>query len=314
MELFNNIYIVSLVGNLFLSISLFLLIDLLIQSGLFGSNLKDKWLSFLKNDYSGFKIFWFVFWTYIFFSICFSDLNDILYCMSDDLDKSGLASGGLEAKNLKISNLDVAAEKLGEAGLYGTAMLAASRLMKSSALPIGGKVVASIATGAGALASYKIIQGVSSSNRPRPKIELEVGSVKTHVGVSTNNPSIEKNYPAKSMLESLDNASSGDKEYYIMSSQDFDILNWDLILHLAILVLIINVIIFLAMKIMSENNINLEVVKKIPFGSYIYFVLNKLKILWYKVTNVWIFIWLFLILIFTSISAWSIYMVINNIG
>jgi hypothetical protein len=314
MELFNNIYIVSLVGNLFLSISLFLLIDLLIQSGLFGSNLKDKWLSFLKDDYSGFKIFWFVFWTYIFFSICFSDLKDVLYCMSDDLDKSGLAGGGLEAKNLKISNLDVAAEKLGEAGLYGTAMLAASRLMKSSALPIGGKVVASIATGAGALASYKIIQGVSSSNRPRPKIVMEVGSVKTHVGVSTNNPSIEKNYPAKSMLDPLDNASSGDKEYYIMSSQDFDVLNWDLILHLVILVLIINVIIFLVMKIMSENNINIEVVKKLPFGCYIYFVLNKLKILWYKVTIVWIFLWLFLIFIFTSISAWSIYMVINNLG
>lgn len=231
--------------------------------------------------------------------------------MSDDLDKSGLASGSLE---VKISKLDIATEKVGEAGLYGTAMLAASRLMRSSALPIGGKVVGSIAAGAGALASYKIIQGVSSSNRARSRIVMETDSVQTQVGLSTNKPPVENNYPAKSMLESLDSASSGDKEYYIMSSQDFDVLNWDLILHLAILVLIINVIIFLAMKTMSENNINFEVVKKLPFGSYIFIVLNKLKILWYKLTNVWIFIWLFLILVFTSISAWSIYMVINNIG
>ena len=234
--------------------------------------------------------------------------------MTDDLDKSGLPRGSLEAKNIKISNLDIAAEKVGEAGLYGTAMLAASRLLKSSSLPIGGKVVASIATGVGALASYKMIQGVSSSNRPRAIIVMEVDSVKTQVGVSTNKPPIENNYPAKSMVDSLDKASSGDKEYYIMSSQDFDVLNWDLILHLAILVLIINVIIFLVMKILSENNIKLEVVKKVPFGFYIYFVLNKLKILWSKVTNVWIFLGLFLILIFTSISAWSIYMVINNLA
>jgi hypothetical protein len=69
----------------------------------------------------------------------------------------------------------------------------------------------------------------------------------------------------------------------------------------------------------KRSNFGLSPKKKVlrqrthlPFGCYIYFVLNKLKILWYKVTIVWIF--LLLVVIFTSISAWSIYMVINNIG
>ena len=68
------------------------------------------------------------------------------------------------------------------------------------------------------------------------------------------------------------------------------------------------------MKCLSEYDIKLDFVKKLPFGNNIYLVLNKLKDLWSKTTIVWIFISLFFILIGTLFSAWGIYDVINKLG
>jgi hypothetical protein len=58
----------------------------------------------------------------------------------------------------------------------------------------------------------------------------------------------------------------------------------------------------------------LDFVKKLPFGNYLYLVLNKLKDLWSKTTMIWIFFILFNILIGTSFSTWFIYVVLSNLG
>jgi hypothetical protein len=58
----------------------------------------------------------------------------------------------------------------------------------------------------------------------------------------------------------------------------------------------------------------LDFVKNLPLGKYIYILLNKLKDLWSKTTIIWIFIWLLFILVFSCISAWSILIILNNLG
>lgn len=68
------------------------------------------------------------------------------------------------------------------------------------------------------------------------------------------------------------------------------------------------------MKIISEYDVKLDFVKKLPLGNLIYLLLKKLKDIWRKTTIVWIFFIVFVILIGVCISAWSIYMVINNLG
>ncbi len=106
----------------------------------------------------------------------------------------------------------------------------------------------------------------------------------------------------------------GDKDFYIISKESVEVLNWDLFIHLGLIILIINVIIFITMKYLSDYDIELNFVKKLPFGNNIYIFLNKLKDLWNKTTIVWIYISLFLILIGTLFSSWFIYDVINKLG
>lgn len=43
------------------------------------------------------------------------------------------------------------------------------------------------------------------------------------------------------------------------------------------------------MKIISEYDVKLEFLKKLPLDNYLYLLLNKLKDLWIKTTIIWIF-------------------------
>jgi hypothetical protein len=47
----------------------------------------------------------------------------------------------------------------------------------------------------------------------------------------------------------------GDKDFYIISKEGVEVLNWDLFIHLGLIILIINVIIFITMKYLSDYDI-----------------------------------------------------------
>lgn len=68
------------------------------------------------------------------------------------------------------------------------------------------------------------------------------------------------------------------------------------------------------MKLVSENIVNLDSLKNLPLGSYLVLFIDKLLKLWHKTTYVWLFIGLFFILIGSLISAYSINIVLNNLG
>ena len=201
-------------------------------------------------------------------------------------------------------------------------VLGISKLVKNSGLPLAGKVAMSLGGGIVGLSSYKKIQNVYSSSKPRGSIILEIDSLKTNAAISSpikdeilkkNQSSVSNDpYVAKSILDPTD--SIGDKDYYIISAQSVEGLTWDFYMHIGMILILINVIIFLVMKLISEQNIAFNFVKKLPLGNYIYIVLNKLKNLWNKTTLAWIFIGLFFILYGCTISAWGTYIIINNLG
>lgn len=313
MELINYEYILFLINKFFFGVFTFFVLDIILQLGLLGFKLKEKWINFLKSKDSIYLIIILGFLFYLFFNYPF-ELFHTAYAASEE----ELAKATVEANNIKISNIDTAIRYGTEASVYSTGIYAFSRLAKNSSLPLGSKVIAGVATGAVSLLAYKIVQSGLSYNKPENKIIIEAKDVKSSATISSSeaekliNNTKDKSFPAKSMLDPTDNI--GDKDYYIISQQGVDILTWDFFLHLAIIVLIINVILFIFMKTMSDYNINLDFTKNLPLGKYIYIILNKLKNLWSKTTLIWIFVWLFVILIGTCISGWSIYIILSNLG
>ncbi len=310
---FDNEHLLLLISKCCLGISIFLTIDVIFQSGLLGYNLKKKWINFLNSKDSTFVIVILGFLFYLFFNYPF-EFFDVAFAASEE----ELAKVTLEASNVKISNIDQAIKYGTEAGVFTTLAASTTKLTKTSSLPLGGKIAVSIGSGIIGLGAFKLFQFNSSYTRPQSRIIVQADNVKNNVSISSTeaekliNSTKDKSFPAKSMLNPNDNI--GDKDFYIIAKEGVEVLSWDLFIHLGLIILIINAIIFLTMKCLSEYDIKLDFVKKLPFGNNIYLVLNKLKDLWSKTTIVWIFISLFFILIGTLFSAWGIYDVINKLG
>lgn len=310
MELINYEYILFLIGKFCLGVFTFIVIDIIFRSGLLGSNFKKKWINFLNSKDSTYIIGIVGFLLYLLFNIF---EPGVIYAASDE----ELAKATLEASNVKISNFDTAIKYGANAGVFTGLYAATTKLAKTSSLPLGGKIAAGLSTSLVGLTIYKSIQEHSFNTRQQSPIIVQADNVKSNVSISpaeaekliTNN---DKSFPAKSMLDLPDNI--GDKDYYVISQHGVNALYWDYIMHLGLIILIINVIVFITMKYLSEYDIKLNFVKNLPFGNYIYLVLNKLKDLWSKTTIIWIYYSLFVILIGTCFSMWSIYMVIYNLG
>jgi hypothetical protein len=216
MELISFEYILFLISKFSLGFFTLFAFDLILQ---LGSNLKEKCINFLNSRYSIYIII-IGFLLYLFF-ILIIEFNVVYAACEEELAKASI-----EASNIKISNLDGAIRYGTDASLYGTGMYAFSRLAKNSSIPLGGKVIAGIAVGAGTLFSYKAIQAGLSYNKPYNKIVIEANNVKSNAAISSSEAekliNNDKSFPAKSMLDSTD--SIGDKDYYIISQQGVDIL------------------------------------------------------------------------------------------
>lgn len=309
--LFSCEYWLLLVSKCCFGISIFLIIDIIFQSGLLGFNLKEKWIRFLNNNFSthitvGFFI-------YLSFNYPF-ELFSTAYAMSED----ETAKATIEVSNVKISNLDQAIKYGAGAGVFSTLFASTTKLVKTSSLPLGGKIAAGLGTSVVGLMTYKVLQENTYTTKPKGQIIIEADNVNSSTSISPVGAEKlidkikDKSFPAKSMLDPTDSLS--DKDFYIISQHGVEALNWTYYLNLAILYMIYVLIIFLIMKILSEYDVKLDFVKKLPLGNLIYLLLKKLKDIWRKTTIVWIFFIVFVILIGVCISAWSIYMVINNLG
>lgn len=85
----------------------------------------------------------------------------------------------------------------------------------------------------------------------------------------------------------------------------------NLILQFIIIYLMIMFIIIFTCKLIIEKNIELNKIKEYPLGNYIYYILEKYISIWKTSANIWIYLLVFSVLIFSMGSAYSIYQVIS---
>ena len=288
----------------------------MIKGGLFGNFLQKKLDLLLNIKNIEYKI---LLLGYIFlFIFYFIWDTSPLYCIDGEKKLLETAKGinpsvtsTLEVNNLKVSGLDVAIEQARDGAVYIGGMAAATKLIKSSCLPIGGKVAMALGAGASSLIGFKMVQNSFHSNRGYNNIAIQADRVKTNTALSSSSKDVPSdNYPAKSILEASD---SIENKNYIISSLDVSQLHLDFYLHLITLYLLILVILFLIMKNISISDMKFDLVKKWPMGNYVHYMLIYIFKFWKKTTDIWIYIGLFFIISNIIISTWSLYVVINNI-
>jgi hypothetical protein len=85
------------------------------------------------------------------------------------------------------------------------------------------------------------------------------------------------------------------------------LLQYNLIVNMAMVYLTFTLIFIITVKIITDNNINLDIVKKFPLGKYLYIILKNLISSW-RISNIaWIYFLLISLFIFSCISTFGIY-------
>ena len=237
--------------------------------------------------------------------------------MAKDNSSPNVAKGvlDLEAKNVQINGLDVAIEQVRDGAIYVGGMAATAKVVKSSCLPIGAKLGATLGMGAASLIGYRMVQNNLSSTRTNTQggLNVKVDKINSSVTASSSNNKIDDLYPAKSVIEPGD-SSGGNIDGSIISSLDIEQLQLDFYLHIVIIYLLVLVLVFLVMKSFSKRNLKFEFVKKLPLGDYIQILFIKIFKWWDKTNILWVYLILIAILICMVISLWSISIILNNLN
>ncbi len=233
------------------------------------------------------------------FNINLPDLNSIMVIAEDT---SNSIKGTVEAKNLKVENLDVAVEKIRDGSIYIGGMVAAGKIVKGSTLPITAKLGATVGMGAASLVGYHMVQK-NLGNRTQP-INIKAENINTTV-TGTNNDL------TRNLVQS--NNSEENSKDLLISLLDVEQLQLDFYLHIIMLYLFTILFVIIIMKFLSKKDTNFEFVLKLPFGNFIQKFLIIVFKWWDKTNDFWIYSILISIFISLIISAWSIDIIINNI-
>ena len=92
-----------------------------------------------------------------------------------------------------------------------------------------------------------------------------------------------------------------------IQSQVAELLSYNLTLHFIMIYLIMMAIFILTIKILTDKKFSFEKIKNIPFGKYIYIVIEKLISIWSKSNTLWIYFILFSLLIMMASATYGIY-------
>ena len=204
--------------------------------------------------------------------------------------------------------MDLLAKYLGEAGAYTAAVGAASKLLKSSTIPIGSKIALSIGAGAGSLVTFKLIQNAmnkpsDSSSGTAPKIIFEAEKVSSTI--TKNSGGSGKSSDITCPLEA--NEFVGE---HTISSQWVDQLQLMFELQSIICYLLLIVIIIFFFKLISEYNFTYYI-RDWPILTKI---LTQLVVYWKHTNNIWIILGLFFIFIFSLVNLYSLWLVLKHIS
>ena len=231
--------------------------------------------------------------------------SNYFICMVDDDPNS--IKGTLEVNNVKLENLDTAIEKIRDGTIYIGGMAATARIVKSSSLPVGAKLGSILGMGAASLIGYHMVQ--NNLGRNSGTLNLKAENLSTTISASNSNNS---NDIINKFIGGVGKSNDNNTDF-VISSLDLEQLQLDFYLHLVMLYLFIILFMIIIMKYISKRNYKFEFILKLPYGEYIQIIFIKLFNWWDKTNDIWIYLILSTVFISLIISAWSIYIIINNI-
>jgi hypothetical protein len=161
----------------------------------------------------------------------------------------------IEVNNIKVNGLDVAVDKIRDGSLYIGGMAATSKIIKSSSLPLGAKLGATVGMGAASLIGFKMIQNNLSSPNTQGNLDIKADKITSKINTNSN------------INKLVDNSNNNNET--TISSLDIEQLNLDFYLHIVMIYLILIVIFFLIMKNISEREVKLDFIKTLPKGEYL---------------------------------------------
>lgn len=256
-----------------ISFLLFALVNLVLDNGLLGNSLRNKYNFYMKNNEVYVIIvlsLWISFIVHIFLP------DTAIFCADEETEKT-LAK--FEGNNVNIHNPNIqlpnslcnAVTSLGVGGAVAAGMTTASALMKSGG-PLGVKL--GVTAIGGAIGGALFVSTNYMNTIAQRKAEFS----------SVKKP-YDPNFSAKSILENFD----GDDP---LLNAVLGLLNINFILHLCILYLLIA----LPVLYISSNKYNVDFLKKV-LGVTIYNLLVKLLTYTSNTNKIWlIIIWILLII------------------
>jgi hypothetical protein len=242
-----------------LSFLIYTFVYLIIQSGLLGNNLRNKFNIFIKNKETKFIFYLFIFVSIISF---LSKADGVIYLLDDETDKA-LAS--IKDNNVNIHNpnivlpdsLDKAVASLGIGGTIAAGMTTTSTFMKTGT-PLGvGVIAVGGAVGGGLFVAANYFNAVAQE-KAKP-----ISNKKTYAANDI--------FSAKSALDGNENDSTLDAVVGLF--------NINIMLNICILYLVIAIAILFISSYVAENKLSLTFIQNIFGIRFHSFIVKLFKII-----------------------------------
>ncbi len=230
---------------------------------------------------------------------------DIILSIKDSSNMD-IAKGAIEVDKVKVDGIESAVDKLRDGSIYIAGLTAGARIVKSSSLPLGAKTGTTIGLGAASLVGYKIIQNSLQSNTYSGKVTASIDKINSSVTASPSNNK-------SNLISTLVEGSNDSNHYNIISSLDIEQLQLIFYLDLILIYLLILAIMFLLMKYISTLNFKFDYLLKLPYGYLMQKLTKKLLEWWGLTSTLLVYIILINVLIWLSVSAWGIYVILSHI-
>ena len=140
---------------------------------------------------------------------------------------------------------------------------------------------------------FKIIESIDTQNS---------SSIDKIISNSKNNSIVDNPISFSEIQNNIINSPLENGDLYVLQNQIIELLNYSFIINLIMVYFIFMGIFIFTIKIIIDKNISIEIVKRLPFGKYIHFILNKLIFIWSNSNIFWIY-WIFIVLLLGTLST-----------
>ena len=147
-------------------------------------------------------------------------------------------------------------------------------------------------------------------NELKDKIEILANKDESSKIISALNKN-DPNWADKFINSALEN---GEILNIAIKEDIINILTTNIFLHLVMMYLLFMLIVIYTSKIILEKKINFDKLKEFPLGEYIHYIFIKLINIWRLNADIWVYLILISLFIFTGGSAYSFYLLLSELN